>query len=85
MRRNGYRAVTFPVTGLSEDRAMTTYRFPCGHVEAKKSADARRKLKARAAWLSCRRCNVVAIAVKPKPVISLTASLAVRPDRVGHS
>ena len=77
--------MTLPVTGLPDDRAMTTYRFPCGHVEAKKSADGRRKVKARAAWLACRRCNVVAFTVKPKPVISLTASLAVRPDRVGHS
>jgi hypothetical protein len=47
--------------------AARNYRFPCGHVEAAKSVDARRRVTIRVAWVGCPRCNVVAIVVAPKP------------------
>jgi hypothetical protein len=46
--------------------AARNYRFPCGHVEAAKSVDARRRVTIRVAWVGCPRCNVVAIVVAPK-------------------
>jgi hypothetical protein len=46
--------------------AARNYRFPCGHVEAAKSVDARRRVNIRVAWVGCPRCNVVAIVVAPK-------------------
>ena len=46
--------------------AARKYRFPCGHVEAVKSVDARRRVTIRVAWVACPRCNVVAIVVAPK-------------------
>jgi len=46
--------------------AARNYRFPCGHVEAAKSVDTRRRVTIRVAWVGCPRCNVVAIVVAPK-------------------
>ena len=46
--------------------AARKYRFPCGHVEATKPVDARRRVTIRVAWVGCPRCNVVAIVVAPK-------------------
>jgi len=46
--------------------AAPSYRFPCGHLEAAKPVDARRRVTIRVAWVACPRCNVVAIVVAPK-------------------
>jgi hypothetical protein len=42
-------------------------RFPCGHLEAQPSVTARRREALRAAWVACRRCNVIALTVIPAP------------------
>lgn len=41
-------------------------RFPCGHSEPEASAIGRvRAAGVRAAWVACRRCNVIALAFAP--------------------
>jgi hypothetical protein len=37
------------------------FRFPCGHVEAGTSIDARVRLRRSAVWVRCRRCNLIAL------------------------
>jgi hypothetical protein len=41
-------------------------RFPCGHAEPEASATGRiRAAAGRAVWVTCRRCNVIAVACAP--------------------
>jgi len=58
---------TAPSPMNAKQSAARNYRFPCGHVEAAKPVDARRRVTIRVAWVGCPRCNVVAIVVAPKP------------------
>jgi hypothetical protein len=44
----------------------SSMRFPCGHTEPEGSAAGRiRAAGRRAAWVACRRCNVIAVACAP--------------------
>lgn len=42
-------------------RSDMRFRFPCGHVEAGTSIDARVRLRRSAVWVRCRRCNLIAL------------------------
>jgi hypothetical protein len=53
-------------------------RFPCGHTEPDDSVGRRLRITARAAWIACVRCNVVALVVGP-------SAGAPAPRRVRHS
>jgi hypothetical protein len=44
-------------------RAVTDLRFPCGHLEPEQAAERRMRLRDRAVWVACRRCNVIAVTV----------------------
>lgn len=44
-------------------RAAAALRFPCGHLEAEGTTERRMRLRDRAVWVACRRCNVIAVAV----------------------
>jgi hypothetical protein len=44
----------------------SSMRFPCGHSEPEASATGRiRAAGGRAAWIACRRCNVIALVCAP--------------------
>jgi hypothetical protein len=44
----------------------SSMRFPCGHCEPEASATGRiRAAAGRAAWVACRRCNVIALVCAP--------------------
>ncbi len=45
----------------------TSLRFPCGHLEAERSVGRRTRATARAAWVACRRCNLIAVTVARVP------------------
>ncbi len=50
----------------SVKRTGPIMRFPCGHSEPEASAGGRfRAASGRAAWVACRRCNVIALACAP--------------------
>jgi hypothetical protein len=38
-------------------------RFPCGHVESERGTKRRMRTNERAAWIACRRCNVIALVI----------------------
>jgi hypothetical protein len=37
-------------------------RFPCGHLEPRRSVARRMRIRDRAAWVACRRCNLITVA-----------------------
>jgi hypothetical protein len=37
-------------------------RFPCGHVEPRRSVSRRMRVGATAAWVACRHCNLITVA-----------------------
>jgi hypothetical protein len=43
-------------------------RFPCGHVEDQPAVTARTRGTPRAAWVACRRCNLIVVATAQIPV-----------------
>ena len=43
--------------------AKTDLRFPCGHLEAERATERRMRVRGRAVWVACRRCNVIAVTV----------------------
>jgi len=51
---------------FSVRKAAAVMRFPCGHPEPETSVAGRiRAAGGRAAWIACRRCNVIALACAP--------------------
>lgn len=40
-------------------------KFPCGHVAGQRAVAGRTRSTATAIWVACRRCNVVALVVRP--------------------
>ncbi|HUF92579.1 MAG TPA: hypothetical protein VMR23_09405 [Candidatus Limnocylindria bacterium] len=40
-------------------------KFPCGHVQSAQAVGRRTRTTARAAWVPCRRCNLIALVVAP--------------------
>jgi hypothetical protein len=40
-------------------------RFPCGHVEDEPAVTPRTRGTPRAAWVACRRCNLIAVTIAP--------------------
>ncbi len=45
-------------------RPASALRFPCGHVEPERATRRRLRTGHRVVWVACRRCNVIAIAVR---------------------
>jgi hypothetical protein len=38
-------------------------RFPCGHVESERGTKRRMRTTERAAWIACKRCNLIALVI----------------------
>jgi hypothetical protein len=38
-------------------------RFPCGHVESERETKRRMRTTERAAWITCKRCNLIALVI----------------------
>jgi hypothetical protein len=51
------------VTARKPDPARPRLRFPCGHVEGQRTVNRRLRTTERAAWVACRRCNLVTLVV----------------------
>jgi hypothetical protein len=46
-------------------RRTPEMKFPCGHLQSARTVGRRTRQTPRAVWVSCRRCNVIALVVRP--------------------
>lgn len=51
------------VAARKPDPSRPRLRFPCGHVEGQRTVNRRLRTTERAAWVACRRCNLVTLVV----------------------
>ena len=47
-------------------RRAPEMKFPCGHLQNARAVGRRTRQTARAVWVACRRCNVIALVVAPR-------------------
>lgn len=69
--RKTARSVMVPATTTHEPpvapEAPREFRFRCGHAEPEAAATRRMRRNARAVWISCQSCNVIAVAIMTPP------------------
>jgi hypothetical protein len=47
------------------EASPTTFRFPCGHLEAEPLVTRRLRSRDNAVWIDCARCNVIVVLAAP--------------------
>lgn len=52
-------------TARRAGRRAPALKFPCGHVQSAQAVGRRTRGSARALWVTCRRCNLIALMVAP--------------------
>ncbi len=53
-------------TRITGPLAPERFRFPCGHIEGRRTVERRIRANGTHAWVTCRRCGVIALVVADK-------------------